>query len=199
MTEPFNPLAMPSLAESIVARMIETEPTPLDSVPQFIGAGIYAIYYRGSFAAYELLAGANEDAWTVPIYVGKAVNPGSRRGSDIAPRATAALTRRIREHASSARAAINLDINNFVVRWLVVEDIWIPLGESALIGRHRPVWNALVDGFGNHVPGTGRRNGLRSRWDTLHPGRSWAADYPERPESDADIAQDVREYLRSRL
>lgn len=80
----------------------------------------------------------------------------------------------------------------------MVDDIWIPLGESALIRRYRPAWNALIDGFGNHDPGKGRINGVRSRWDTLHPGRSWSAKYPERLETAEEIEQDLREYLRSR-
>jgi hypothetical protein len=49
MTEAFNPLAMNNLAHSIVTRMLETDPTPLDAVPRFVGAGLYAIYYYGSF------------------------------------------------------------------------------------------------------------------------------------------------------
>ncbi len=32
--------------------------------------------------------------------------------------------------------------------------------------------NKIIDGFGNHDPGKGRYNQLRSRWDKLHPGRS---------------------------
>lgn len=38
----------------------------------------------------------------------------------------------------------------------------------------RPVWNMVIDGFGNHDPGSGRYNQKISSWDTLHPGRSWA-------------------------
>ncbi|PFG45131.1 Eco29kI restriction endonuclease [Georgenia soli] len=198
---PFNPLDMTNLAHSIVTRMIESTPTPLDSVPVFTGAGLYAIYYTGPFPAYELLAEKNRDgAFEEPIYVGKAVPAGGRRGLDVATHSnTRALSSRIRQHAGSVRAATNLDIADFAARWLVVEDIWIALGESALLRRHRPVWNAVVDGFGNHDPGAGRRNGVRSRWDTLHPGRPWAENFPQRPESQADIEQDVVEYLRSRL
>lgn len=48
------------------------------------------------------------------------------------------------------------------------------MGESLLIGRFSPIWNTVVDGFGNHDPGSGRRNQARSRWDVLHPGRNWA-------------------------
>ncbi|UJP09534.1 Eco29kI family restriction endonuclease [Microbacterium sp. KUDC0406] len=200
MTDPYNPLAMESLAHSIVTRMLETDPTPLDNVPRFTGAGVYAIYYRGQHSAYSLLRDANQDRFSVPIYVGKAVPKGGRRGIDVAASTvTRALADRIREHGNSIRAASNLDIADFTVRWLVVEDIWIPLGESALIREHRPVWNALVDGFGNHDPGRGRINGVRSRWDTLHSGRAWARNYPARSESISGIEQDVAEYLRSRL
>lgn len=32
----------------------------------------------------------------------------------------------------------------------------------------------MIDGFGNHDPGAGRRNMRRPRWDIIHPGRTWA-------------------------
>ena len=200
MSEPFNPLTMDSLAHSIIAQMMGMDPVPLDEVPRFAGAGVYAIYYCGGFPAYRLLAQANRDTMEIPIYVGKAVPSGGRKGIDVvAASQTHALSDRIRQHAVSVRAAENLDIGDFCSRWLVVEDIWIPLGESALIREHRPVWNVMVDGFGNHDPGQGRINGVRPRWDTLHPGRPWADKYPARPETPAQIEQEITEYLRSRL
>jgi hypothetical protein len=200
VTEPYNPLAMENLAQSIVNRILETDPTALDNVQRFNGAGLYAIYYSGDFPAYADLGKINQYSLQYPIYVGKAIPQGGRRGLDVLEHtSTFALGDRIRQHASSIRAAENLKIEDFSARWLVVEDIWIPLGESALIRRYRPVWNALVDGFGNHDPGRGRINGVRSRWDTLHPGRPWSEKFPEREETAADIEQDIREYLRSRL
>jgi hypothetical protein len=199
MTEAFNPLAMSSLAHSIVTRMLETDPVPLDTVPRFIGAGLYAIYYDGRFPAYDALSGHDNDgSFLEPIYVGKATPAGGRRGVDVTTKGTP-LWKRLREHSSSVEAAGNLDSTEFSVRWLVMEDIWIPLGESALIRRHRPVWNTIVDGFGNHDPGKGRLAGELSRWDTLHPGRPWAHKYQPRPESPAAIEQEISEYLRSRL
>jgi hypothetical protein len=81
----------------------------------------------------------------------------------------------------------------------MTEMVPVPLGESAVIRQHRPVWNVIVDGFGNHDPGSGRGKGVRSRWDTLHPGRSWADKYPQRKETASHIVQEIREYLRSRL
>jgi hypothetical protein len=43
------------------------------------------------------------------------------------------LFRRLKEHAESIRSAQNLDIKDFYCRFLVVDDIWIPLGESLVI------------------------------------------------------------------
>jgi hypothetical protein len=200
MTDAFNPLAMDSLAHSIVTRMMEMGAVSLDDVPRFNGAGVYAIYYVGRFPAYRLLADTNKESAKVPIYVGKAVPSGGRKGVDVAEASeTRALADRVRQHAASVRAADNLDIADFKARWLVIEDIWIPLGESALIRDHRPVWNVIVDGFGNHDPGQGRINGVRSRWDTLHSGRPWAGKFPARSETSSQIEQEITEYLRSRL
>lgn len=48
-----------------------------------------------------------------------------------------------------------------------------------MIQTYRPIWNGLIDGFGNNAPGGGRGDQVRSRWDTLHPGRYWADRLPE--------------------
>lgn len=37
-----------------------------------------------------------------------------------------------------------------------------------------PLWNTVVDGFGNHDPGKGRYEQAKSDWDVIHPGRAWA-------------------------
>ena len=39
---------------------------------------------------------------------------------------------------------------------------------------HRPLWNSVIDGFGNHNPGKKRFSGMTTQWDALHPGRAWA-------------------------
>jgi hypothetical protein len=84
------------------------------------------------------------------------------------------LHRRLSQHADSIKAATNLSISDFYCRYLLVDDIWIPLGESLLIETFKPVWNMLVDGFGHHDQGKARRDQKKSAWDTLHPGRTWA-------------------------
>jgi hypothetical protein len=199
VTESFNPLDMENLGKSIATQLLVSDPTPLGAVPQFFGAGVYAIYYNGAMECYSTLLTASVYDSQVPIYVGKAVPAGGRRGIEVEHGTrTRALSGRLREHARSVEAATNLDIADFTCRWLVVEPIWIPLGESVLISRFTPVWNGLLDGFGNHDPGAGRRQGVRSRWDTLHPGRAFAPLFPERPETAENIAADVVEYLAQR-
>jgi hypothetical protein len=84
------------------------------------------------------------------------------------------LFRRLNEHAQSIAQAENLRLADFFCRYLVVDDIWIPLGESLLIERFAPVWNSTVEGFGNHDPGSGRYKSQRPLWDMVHPGRPWA-------------------------
>ena len=195
---PYNPLDIENLGLSVLTAMLTQGPTPLGEITRFEGAGIYALYYTGDFPAYEFIADANrEGRFEQPIYVGKAIPAGARRGVNIAPKSTA-LSGRIREHAVSIRASENLEIVDFFARYLVVEPIWIPLGESLMIARTSPLWNALIDGFGNHDPGKGRINGLRPIWDTLHPGRPWAEKYPARNESADEIALGVIEHLRAR-
>jgi hypothetical protein len=195
----YNPLDIENLGVSVLRALVSQDPVPLGDINLFEGAGIYALYYTGDFPAYELVAEANaEGRYSQPIYVGKAIPSGGRKGVTVA-KATKALSQRLREHAGSIRAAENLDIEDFTARYLVVEPIWIPLGESLLIARTSPVWNAVIDGFGNHDPGKGRINGLRPMWDTLHPGRSWAEKYPARADTADSIALGATEHLRARL
>lgn len=78
--EPYNPLDKRNLGESITDAMLETMPSSLPPNP-FIGAGVYALYYIGSFPAYAKLAEKNRDGkYLCPIYIGKAVPSGARKG-----------------------------------------------------------------------------------------------------------------------
>ena len=196
---PFNPLDRKNLGASVAEALLSRNVYPLGELPVFQGAGIYAIYYSGGFPAYTELANRNRNnQFAAPIYVGKAVHAGARKGGGTEGDTTRKpLYSRLSEHTESIRSAENLDLPEFHCRFLVVDDIWIPLGESLLIARFSPVWNALIDGFGNHDPGSGRYKGMRPRWDVLHPGRPWATKCGERAESPDDIARDVLTYLRN--
>lgn len=196
---PFNPLERKNLGASVADALLAGVVHPLGKIPPFLGVGIYAIYYTGDFAPYRAVAEQNKGKkFQVPIYVGKAIPSGARKGGgagDVS--ASRALFNRLAEHAESIELAGNLELADFHCRYLVAEDIWIPLGESLLIAKFSPLWNSLIDGFGNHDPGNGRYEGLRPRWDVLHPGRVWAAKCKERPEAAKAIARDVETFYRS--
>ena len=175
--EPYNPLDKRNLGASVADAILLRPFVPLTLGEPFVGAGIYAIYYVGStYPPYDRIAALNRPArpgW--PIYVGKAVPPGARKGGfGLGADPGKALYGRLAEHAKSIDQARNLRVEQFMCRHLVVDDIWIPLGESLLVRRFSPVWNQTIDGFGNHDPGSGRYNQERSKWDTIHPGRPWA-------------------------
>lgn len=103
----------------------------------------------------------------------------------------------MREYAESVEQAKNLNLADFACRYLVVDDIWIPLGEAMMISKFVPVWNRVIDGFGNHDPGKGRYQQQRSPWDVLHPGRPWAARCAECGRSEKDLLEALRRHLES--
>ena len=197
---PFNPLSRESLAASVAGRLLSTDVVQLSDFHEATGAGIYAIYYVGSFLPYAPIAEATRNnSSAAPIYVGKAEHPGARKGLRTTPRGDASpLRKRIKEHADSIRlATTTLRLEDFKFRFLPVDDIWIPLGESTMIQWFQPIWNVVVDGFGNHAPGAGRHLQRASSWDVLHPGRGFARNLPagEPPKS---IKARISKHLRER-
>jgi hypothetical protein len=195
--EVFNPLDKTNLAESVRDHLLKRPVMPLPT-EKFLGAGIYALYYVGNFPAYKRIALVNPtNPKAVPIYVGKAVPPGARKGGfDFSNEPGAVLYRRLMDHVASINEASNLDIADFRCRFLLVDDIWIPLGESLLIETFKPVWNLRVDGFGHHNQGGTRTSQKKSAWDTLHPGREWAEKVSNQNKKTAKkIEQDIIAYL----
>ena len=194
---PFNPLDKKHLGESVGQAMLRQPVHSLANLTKFNGAGVYAIYYSGDFPAYQEIAKRNSNRlYTAPIYVGKAVPAGARKGK-LSPAATETLFKRLNDHRKSLENVENLYIEDFFCRFLIVDDIWIPLGESLLISKFSPIWNNLIDGFGNHDPGSGRHAGLRPRWDVLHPGRPWAEKLKPRTETMNQIIMEVKDHLRN--
>ena len=103
----------------------------------------------------------------------------------------------MQEHAESINAVSHLSRADFFCRFLVIDDIFIPLGESLLITRYQPIWNVEVKGFGNHTPGGGRTNQQPSHWDTLHPGRPWVAHLTGKARDEEKIKVGLRKRLES--
>ena len=190
MTQLYDPLSYESLAKNVVSELLSR---PLNPLPPevFQGPGVYAIYYREPLDYVDDLA-------EVPIYVGKAVPAGTRKGGKArSPVEERPLHRRLREHAKSVGQAEDLILEAARCRHLPVYPVWISLAERFLLTEFQPVWNTLLDGFGNHDPGRGRRASARSRWDTVHPGRPWAA----RLRTDStreEIVEEVRLALSAR-
>lgn len=153
--------------------------TPAYQLPppeSFIGTGVYSLYYLGNFKLYSKIACVSIAECIQPIYVGKAVPKGWRtaRGES---EEDATLTQRLREHARSIEHGAGLDVKDFKCRFMILkgeESSMITIVEAALIREYKPLWNTIVDGFGNHDPGSGRYDQAKSEWDVLHPGRAWA-------------------------
>jgi len=168
----YNPLDYDNLTINLVRELMLRAISPLPPAERFKGPGVYALFYDGSFPAYKSLR--SPDA-TKPIYVGKAVPEGARKGKRTTDDAVGMeLFKRLREHAESIDRAENLKLADFRCRYLPVVPLWITMAERFLIEHYRPVWNLCIEGFGLHDPGGGRREGVGSWWDALHPGRSWA-------------------------
>lgn len=196
-TDTYNPLDKHNLAKSVEDALLKTEPLSFPLEP-FIGAGIYAIYYKGGFPLYRKIAKLNRKEFVQPIYVGKAIPAGARKGNfglDAEP--GQALYQRLCDHAKSIEEANNLSLSDFSCRFLSVDDIWIPLAESLLIKKFSPLWNQKMDGFGNHDPGKGRYNQQVSQWDTIHPGRTWAARLNPREEPEADLRKSIEQFIET--
>lgn len=198
--EVYNPLDKINLARSIEVELLSRMPEPLASVDHVQGAGVYVIYYVGDFPAYGLIKSGNiNGAFNLPIYVGKAIPKGGRKGG-LSKDASggSALASRLRQHAASIGESSNLELADFYVRHLVVDDIWIPLGENMLIETFRPVWNRAIDGFGNKDPGRRRATQYKSPWDVLHPGRKFAVKLADGGMDVEFLTQRVDDYLHGR-
>lgn len=196
VVKPFNPLDKSNLGESVADAVMNSPVRHLPPEP-FIGAGVYMLYYVGDYPLYKRLAKRNKGGkFLNPIYVGKAVPAGARKGGfALEVEHSTALLKRLTEHSESISAANNLELRDFYCRFLVVDDIWIPLAESLLIEKFAPVWNKVLDGFGNHNPGKGRHSGKMPFWDCVHSGRDWAFNLQPCAYSKNELEEKVTSYL----
>lgn len=146
---------------------------PLPPDEHFYGVGVYGLYYLGDHTRYTRLV----QAMVRPIYIGKAVPPGWRAARSPRSETTTALYSRLAEHARSISYTSDLRPGDFRCRVVILdspEDDLVSGLEAELIRKYAPVWNTVIDGFGNHDPGSGRYDQSPSQWDILHPGRPWA-------------------------
>jgi hypothetical protein len=168
----------------------------------FGGLGVYAIYYLGDHEQYKHLAAANKSGCKLPIYVGKAVPTGWRTGRSGGEDEKKTVGGRLREHQRSILKTKTLNVRDFRCRFMILQGTeadLISTVEAALIRRYRPMWNTLIDGFGNHDPGSGRYNQAKSEWDVLHPGREWADRCTGKCATLSQILSKIRDHQRPSL
>lgn len=169
---------------------------PFPPPPGETGPGVYGIYFVGGSGVYADMGIINRDECTQPIYIGKAVPPGSRTGT--AKNEKKDVLGRLAEHARSIRAVRNLDLPEFRCRFMILrglESDLIGTVESGLIRRHMPIWNTRISGFGIHATGGGRFGQAPSMWDVLHPGRSFVEKLTGTPQPLEEIETLVSNYI----
>jgi hypothetical protein len=177
--------------------------TPVHLLPppeKFTGTGVYALYYIGKNALYKKYAELNRLSYGYPIYIGKAVPKGWRqsRQSDNALNQSNELFSRLKEHSRNISSGDGLDIADFYCRFVIFEEDgsdMISTIEAALIKLNRPLWNTIVDGFGNHTPGAGRFEQAKSDWDQIHPGRGWAEKCKGMPNDKDKIIAEIEKHF----
>lgn len=186
----YNPLDYANLTKSCVEELMRRGPHKLPLTQPFAGPGVYALFYDGDFPLYQPVR--SPDA-TDPIYVGKAVPAGARKGL-AKPSKGKSLFNRIKQHTKSIEASATLKAEDFSCRYLVVTPLWITMAERFLLEHYKPIWNVVLDGFGNHDPGSGRHKGEITWWDALHPGRPWAVKLQQTRDA-AAAEKRLREYF----
>lgn len=202
----FDP-ADPAIVGRLIGETLLEQPRcPLGSIGRFYGSGVYALYFTGTFPAYQPISGTES-----PIYVGKA-DPASPNAKSPREQGERLYGRLSGDHAKSiaqaeAYALANgfsptITLSNFECRFLVVRSAWQRTAEQYLINMFKPVWNDEVGicyGFGKHGDDPKTRSNTRSPWDTIHPGRPWATREGnlENPLSDQQIELKILAHLSS--
>jgi hypothetical protein len=108
--------------------LINQEEMALSAIKDFKGAGIYIIYYSGNYLPYARIAADNAKSRHTPIYIGKAIPKGGRMGvAKDSSADSAALMLRLRKNSTKIKGSQNLDISDFYFKYLIIEDVFIPL------------------------------------------------------------------------
>jgi len=192
--ESYDPLSTEQISNTICA-MFERQPlvSMVHEIPRFDGAGLYALYYRGESVPLYLPLSELQ----IPVYVGKGAASNSATGA----KATAwrPVYDRLRKHRRSMEEA-GLPLREFRFRALLLPDVHANLGENGLRVGYQPVWNHTLTGFGGNEQGSSTRQSKKSKWDTVHDGRSrthggvvYQAE-KLRAAAEAHIAKQVAEY-----
>lgn len=187
-TSVFDPSNPKVVGRFVSLALVAQQRHPLSAIPRAYGSGVYAVYYIGDFEAYRPISNTE-----TPVYVGQAapIVRGARTPREQGPR----LCSRLSDHQKNiAKAKTTLRLEDFEFRSLVVQSGWESAAEDYLIHLFRPIWNSetnVLYGLGKHGDSATTRANSRSPWDTLHPGRAWAAGSTADAKSPATIADEL--------
>ena len=116
-----------SVVDDAIKFFSETPVHKLPPLNKFTGAGVYILYYVGKYELYSRISESNRDAPLRPIYVGKAVPPGWRTAR-VKDTQSSVLYQRLREHAKSIGHSSNLEVDDFLCRFMILSglesDLW---------------------------------------------------------------------------
>ena len=181
MLDLYDPLTFDNLMSGLVRHFEAIDKSQLRELDggNVEGPGIYALFYTVDLDFYEPIAADGQH----PIYVGKAVPPGSRKGGkpDVSK---PMIFGRLKNHSRSIEAARNLDLAHFQYRSLAVVPVCITLAERFLVENYKPVWNICLEGFGKNVPGRARARqraelvGYTAPWSRLGRKRARRNENP---------------------
>lgn len=161
MSENFNPLDDKNIQKLFLSELDNKEFKTFDCIQSVTGQGVYVIW------ASELPYDFDKEK---PVYIGKAVSPGGRKG-DTGRFTSSPLKKRLLEHMKSIQKATNLNVANFKFKTISLDEHWTVYAEQLFIKTLNPLWNKNYDGFGNHAVGATRSEQKSSKWDATHPGR----------------------------
>lgn len=191
-TSVFDPSNPKVVGRFVALALVAQNRHPLMYIPRFYGSGVYAIYYKGDFSAYEPISRTE-----TPIYVGQA-SP-SLSNARTPSEQGAKLCGRLNDHRKNiGKATSTLKVEDFEFRSLVVQSGWETAAEDYLIHLFRPIWNSetnILYGLGKHGDSATTRANKRSPWDTLHPGRSWAVATTEDAKTVSQIDEALTEHF----
>lgn len=186
----FDPSNPKVIGRFVSLALVAQDRCPLNEIPAFYGSGIYAIYYKGPFKLYAPISKTE-----TPIYVGQAA-PAIRNARTPSEQGDK-LCGRLADHRKNiCKARTTLDIEDFEFRSLVVQSGWETAAEDYLIHLFHPIWNSetkILFGLGKHGDSADTRANKRSPWDTIHPGREWAAN---KKLSDAKPIKQIEDELK---
>ncbi|KEO60032.1 Eco29kI family restriction endonuclease [Thioclava indica] len=188
----FDPSEPRLIGHFVALALLSQERNPLESIAPFYGAGVYAIYYTGPADIYAPISGTE-----TPIYVGKADPP---TGAKTVVEQETKLFARLSEHRKNIEKVQGINLRDFECRALAVQSGYQAAAENHLIRLFWPIWNnetKILFGIGKHGDAATTRANNKSPWDTMHPGRKWAAGNPEAKSAD-DIRTDVAEHFRTK-